>query len=114
MVGNTKMTLRDRESDVPLHIMKAVMLIAVFVTCFGTSNAAWIMADLSLGIMTWMNMIALVLLYRPVMRVLRDYEEQIKLGGKLTFNPRKLNIKNAHYWESIAEEDDEDSKTDAS
>lgn len=97
---NITYLMGDKNAKWPINIMKIVMLAAVFITCFRTSEAAWIMVDFSLGIMTWMNMVALVLLYKPVMAVLKDYEQQLKTGNKLTFNPFKLGIKNAHYWES--------------
>lgn len=97
---NIAYLMKNKNSKWPINFMKFVMLAAVFITCFRTSEAAWIMVDFSLGIMTWMNMIALVLLFKPVMAALKDYEQQLLTGSKLTFNPLKLGIKNADYWEN--------------
>ncbi len=96
---NITYLMKDKETKLPINIMKFVMLSAVFITCFRTSEAAWIMVDFSLGIMTWMNMIALVLLFKPVMAALKDYVQQLKTGKPLLFNPLKVGIKNADYWE---------------
>jgi AGCS family alanine or glycine:cation symporter len=37
---------------------------------------------------------------KPALKTLRDYEEQMKAGvTKYTFDPIKLGIKNADFWE---------------
>ena len=44
------------------------------------------------------------------MRCLRDYEEQKKNGGPVTFDPVKLGIKNATFWENRLEKQQQDKK----
>ncbi|MGM8212509.1 alanine/glycine:cation symporter family protein [Virgibacillus sp. W0430] len=104
---NVVYLMKNRNTKWPMAALKVVMLASVFITCLRTSDAAWILVDFGLGIMTWMNMIALVLLFRPVMSALKDYEAQIKTGKKLTFNPQKLGIKNATFWEDEQERNEQ-------
>lgn len=96
---NVVYLMRNKNTKWPMAALKIVMLASVFITTLRTSDAAWVMVDFGLGIMTWLNMIALVLLFKPAMSALKDYEAQLKTGEKLSFDPLKLGIKNATYWE---------------
>ncbi|MPN60275.1 Sodium/proton-dependent alanine carrier protein [bioreactor metagenome] len=52
--------------------------------------------------MAWINIIAILIIAKPALIALKDYEEQKKLGiprEKIDFNPIKLGIKNATFWE---------------
>ena len=60
--------------------------------------------DIGLGLMSWVNIIAILLLVKPALIALRDYEAQRKAGVKrLTFHPEKLGIKGAEnqMWEDL-------------
>lgn len=52
-----------------------------------------------LGIMVWLNVIAIIILAKPALIVLKDYETQKKAGVVLVFDPKVLGIKNAFFWE---------------
>jgi AGCS family alanine or glycine:cation symporter len=56
------------------------------------------MGDIGLGIMVWLNLIAIILLFKPANIALKDYEEQMKQGLDPVFNSTKLGIKNAEFW----------------
>lgn len=58
------------------------------------------MGDIGLGIMVWLNLIAIVLLFEPANIALKDYEEQLKQGKDPEFNSSKYGIKNAEFWEN--------------
>jgi len=49
--------------------------------------------------MAWMNMLALIFLVKPVVVALKDYDAQRKKGIDPIFNPKKLGIKGADFWE---------------
>ena len=72
---------------------------------YGTVNSAgyiWGIGDIGVGLMAWINIIGILVIffmYKPTMRCLKDYEEQQKAGGPITFDPVKLGIKNATFWE---------------
>ncbi|MDX3773106.1 alanine/glycine:cation symporter family protein [Chromatiaceae bacterium AAb-1] len=80
-------------------------LLLMFMVAYGTVNSAgyiWNIGDIGVGLMAWVNVLGILVIffmYKPTMRCLRDYEEQKKSGGPITFDPVKLGIKNATFWE---------------
>lgn len=91
-------------------------LILMFMVAYGTVNSAgyiWNIGDLGVGIMAWVNVVGILVIffmYKPTMRCLRDYEEQKKTGGPVTFDPVKLGIKNATFWEKRLEQQQKNQK----
>jgi AGCS family alanine or glycine:cation symporter len=63
------------------------------------AGAAWTLGDIGVGIMAWLNIIAILILQKPALRALKDYHRQKKEGKDPVFDPQSLGIKNAHYWE---------------
>jgi alanine or glycine:cation symporter, AGCS family len=90
---------RGRNSKVAMFLLKIVILAATFYGAIRTANLAWALGDVGLGLMVWLNLIAIVILAKPALIALRDYEEQKKQGLDPVFNSAKLGIKNAEYWE---------------
>ncbi len=88
-------------------VLKFVLLAATFYGAVKTAKLAWALGDIGLGIMVWLNMIAIVILYKPAMKALKDYEQQKKQGLDPVFNSKKLGIKNAEYWETEYKVEDE-------
>ncbi|MBT8108647.1 MAG: alanine:cation symporter family protein [Gammaproteobacteria bacterium] len=86
-----------------LTILKIVMLGSVFYGTIREANLAWAMGDLGVGLMAWLNIAGILILFfmgRPALKALKDYEAQRKAGvTDYTFDPRKLGIKNADFWE---------------
>lgn len=54
--------------------------------------------DIGVGLMAWLNIIAILLLNKKAFLCLRDYEKQLAIGLDPVFHPEKLGIKNANYW----------------
>lgn len=71
---------------------------AVFYGTVRTSDIAWTLGDVGLGLMVWVNLIGLVLLYKPAIRALKDYENQKKQGVDPTYDSTKQGVKNAEFW----------------
>ena len=64
------------------------------------AKMVWAVGDVAIGLMAWLNLIAILLLGNLAIKVWKDYREQKKNGVKYpVFDVRKLNIKNADYWE---------------
>ena len=86
-----------------LTILKIVMLASVFYGTIREANLAWAMGDLGVGLMAWLNIVGILILFimgRPALKALKDYEAQRKAGVKeYTFDPKALGIKNADFWE---------------
>ncbi len=86
----------------------ATLLLRVGIVCmviFGAyHNAAmaWTLGDIGVGLMAWLNVIAILILQKPALIALRDYERQKKLGLDPTFDPDALGIRNADFWKTKA------------
>ena len=60
------------------------------------------MGDIGVGMMAWLNIIAILVLSNTVMKCFNDYERQLKAGiptTEITFDPVSLGIKGATFWE---------------
>lgn len=90
---------RGRQSKPAMFVLKVVLLGSTFYGAVKTASLAWALGDVGLGLMVWLNLIAIVLLAKPALIALKDYEEQKKQGLDPVFNSKKLGIKNAEYWE---------------
>lgn len=89
-----------KNSKLASFIVKIVLLAATYYGAVKTANLAWALGDVGLGIMVWLNLIAILILTKPALIALRDYENQKKQGLDPVFNSKKLGIKNAEYWET--------------
>ena len=83
--------------------LRALLLLATFYGSIKTAQSAWTLGDIGVGIMAWLNVIAIILLRKPAFKALKDYDAQKKAGIDPVFNPGQLGIKNAEEWEKIAE-----------
>lgn len=83
-----------------IWILRVVFLFSVYFGTIKTAELAWNLGDIGVGLMAWVNLIAILLLSKTGMKVWKDYESQRKQGIEdPTFNPKKLGIKNADFWE---------------
>ncbi|GLT19461.1 sodium:alanine symporter [Vibrio zhanjiangensis] len=86
-----------------MFLLKVAMIAVVFYGTVKTANLAWAMGDVGVGLMAWLNIVGILIIFfmaKPALKALRDYEEQQKQGvTEYTFNPVKLGIKGADYWE---------------
>ena len=65
---------------------------------YHNAATAWTLGDIGVGVMAWLNIVAILILQKPAMIALRDYERQRKLGLDPTFDPDALGIRNADFW----------------
>jgi AGCS family alanine or glycine:cation symporter len=92
-----------------MFLLKIGMLGAVYMGCVRTAKLAWDLGDLGVGLMAWLNIIAILILQKPALAALRDYEKQKAKNLDPTFNPNELGIKNADFWELEYNSDDTNS-----
>jgi len=87
-----------------LTILKFALIASVFYGTIRSADVAWAMGDVGVGVMAWLNIIAILILFfmgGPSLKALKDYERQQKEGVSIyTFEPSKLGIKNADFWET--------------
>lgn len=89
--GNTK---------VVIWILRIGFLAATYFGTVRTAGLAWDLGDIGVGLMAWVNLIAILLLTKPALKVWNDYRKKHKAGIKNPeFDPKELGIKNADFWE---------------
>ncbi|MFY2509512.1 alanine/glycine:cation symporter family protein [Vibrio pectenicida] len=86
-----------------MFMLKVALVAVVFYGTVKTANLAWAMGDVGVGLMAWLNIVGILTIFfmaKPALKALHDYEEQQKQGvTEYIFNPVKLGIKGADYWE---------------
>jgi len=71
------------------------ILIAVAYGTVRSASTAWALGDIGVGLMAWLNLIAILILQKPALLCLKDYEAQKKAGLDPVFDPDALGIRNA-------------------
>lgn len=105
-MAETNVTYINRKVHRPwlIQLLRIVILAAVVWGVLRTTSAAWGFGDIGVGLMAWLNLVAIVILQKPALAALKDYERQRKAGGALRFDPQALGIKHATFWEKRARE----------
>lgn len=101
----------NKKEKLFLFPLRIGILIFAFVGAIVSASTAWAMGDIGLGSMAYLNLISTLLLSGVALKVLKDYKEQKKAGKDPVFDPVKLGIKNADYWETRQEESSRSSKS---
>ena len=86
-------------------VLKFALIAATVYGTVKTADLAWGLGDIGVGLMAWLNIIAIVLMHKTAFVCLKDYEAQQKEGKEPVFHPEKLGIKNADYWGGHRAED---------
>ena len=79
--------------------LRVFILLAVVLGSVRSAGAAWTLGDIGVGLMAWLNIVAILILQKPALLALRDYERQKKEGKDPEFDPVALGIRNAAFWE---------------
>ncbi len=96
---NVAYLTRKRGGPALMLALKIGILVAVFFGCVRTAKIAWGLGDMGVGIMAWLNVIAIIILQKPALDSLKDYEKQKAAGKDPVFDPVALGIHNADFWE---------------
>ncbi|MGH8176335.1 MAG: alanine/glycine:cation symporter family protein [Steroidobacter sp.] len=79
-------------------VLKFAIMASVTYGAIRSAGVAWALGDIGVGLMAWLNIIAILILQKPALIALKDYEAQKKAGKDPTFDPEKLGIRNADLW----------------
>ena len=104
-IAETNITYINRATERPWmsFVLKLCMMAATVYGAVKTADVAWALGDMGVGLMAWLNIVAIVLMHKVAFTCLRDYEAQKKAGKDPQFDPRALGIANAAYWEARAD-----------
>lgn len=110
-IADTNITYIKRKLNVPglSGALKIGFMFVVFYGTIKTADLAWGLGDIGVGLTAWLNIIGILIIFFvagcPALKALRDYEEQRNAGvTSYSFDPHKLGIKNALFWEKRLEE----------
>jgi AGCS family alanine or glycine:cation symporter len=93
--------LFKRRSLAAIQVGRILLLGMTFFGAVRTIRLAWALGDIGVGLMAWLNIVAILLLTKVGLATLRDYEAQRKSRAKVTFDPDKLGIRGAGLWYTI-------------
>ena len=94
-----------KSSKIAQYLLVFVFLGMIAFGAVKSATLAWTMGDVGVGMMAWLNIIAILVLSNTVMKCFNDYERQLKAGiptTEITFDPVSLGIKGATFWEEKA------------
>ncbi|NAR56905.1 amino acid carrier protein [Acinetobacter haemolyticus] len=104
-IAETNITYLSYITKMPslMFLTKCFIIAAVVYGVISATGYIWGIGDIGVGLMAWINIIGIILTYfiwKPTIKALRDYEQQQKSGvTEFTFDPVKLGIRNATFWE---------------
>jgi AGCS family alanine or glycine:cation symporter len=85
-----------------INLLRGAVLFVTFFTAINTMTLAWDLADIGVGLMAWLNLIAIMMLRKKALLVFSDFENQYRSGIKdPIFRPDKLGIENTETWNEI-------------
>lgn len=94
----------EKGRKIMINIIRVILTAIILFGSIRSSGAAWNLADIGVGLMAWVNLIAIFVLQKQVRMIMKDYEKQKKLGLDPVFEPADCGIKNAELWTDIVKE----------
>jgi AGCS family alanine or glycine:cation symporter len=95
---NLEYIARNRAPMWALRLLQLAIMAAVGFGSIWSSQGVWALGSIGVGLMAWLNVIAILIIQKPALLALRDYEAQKRQGLDPTFDPEKLGIANADLW----------------
>ena len=102
-IAETNISYLTRKMNSPIfnRVLKILMIVVVMYGCVNEAALIWSIGDIGVGIMAWCNIIAILLLQKPALAALKDYEKQKKEGNNPVFSPKNIGVMNAPLWDEI-------------
>ena len=79
-------------------VLRLGIMAAVTYGAVRSASLAWDLGDMGVGLMAWLNIVAILIIQKPALLALKDYERQRQAGQPLTFDPEALGIARAQFW----------------
>ncbi len=80
------------------NLLKVLVITSVMYGGIKSADLAWALGDVGVGLMAWLNIVAIIILQRPALVALKDYERQLDAGVDPEFDPEALGIEKADFW----------------
>ncbi len=96
MVGNyyyaESNILFIKNNKVLLNVFRVTCVVAIFLGAQADFSLAWNLADVTMGFMAIVNIIAILLLGNVAIKVLKNYEQQKKEGKEPVFDEEEVGL----------------------
>lgn len=99
-IAETNVAYLNRKIHRPwlTFVLKIGLMASAVYGTVKTADLAWGLGDIGVGLMAWLNIIAILLLRKTAFTCLKDYEAQLAKGEDPVFHPETLGIERADYW----------------
>ncbi|MER3010660.1 alanine/glycine:cation symporter family protein [Serratia marcescens] len=99
-IAETNVAYLNRKIHRPwlTFVLKIGLMASAVYGTVKTADLAWGLGDIGVGLMAWLNIIAILLLRKTAFTCLKDYEKQLAEGVDPVFHPETLGIERADYW----------------
>ena len=87
-----------RDSKVLLNVFRCTCLVAIFLGAQADFSTVWNLADILMGCMAIINIVAILLLGPIAFRALQNYEKQRASGEDPVFYAEDIGVENADCW----------------
>ena len=91
--------LTKNRNIVLIWILRVITLFSIVQGCLSSASDAWTIGDIGVGLMSWVNIIGILIIGKIAFKCLDDYDQQRKAGLDPVFHPEKLGIKNTSEWD---------------
>lgn len=92
------------ERPAATHAMRALVIVGAFVGGVAAFDTVWGLANITMGLMAVINLIALIALFGVLLKVLADYDAQRRTGADPVFTrDRVAGVRGVQVWESEPE-----------
>ena len=83
-----------------MNVLRVALILATFYGAVKSAELAWDLGDLGVGLMAWLNLIGIWLLFKPALRTYKDYTKQLKEKDSqyILYEPKEEDAKNAQFW----------------
>ncbi|MBK9392976.1 MAG: alanine:cation symporter family protein [Uliginosibacterium sp.] len=99
-IAETNIAYINRKVGRPwlVFLLKVTILASCLYGAVRTADLAWTLGDIGVGVMAWLNIVAILFLQKPALDSLKDYEAQQKAGREPTFRTTPEALPNADLW----------------
>lgn len=83
------------------NVIRILLIAATAYGSIKTADVAWALGDLGVGMMAWLNIIAIWILCKPALKALKDFEQHKKkygTGKTAIYRPDAQELPTAKFW----------------
>ncbi len=88
--AETNLVFLEHNHKAGISVFRLVFLAMVMFGAMATLPVVWSLADVSMGLMAIVNLVAILLLSGIVIKLAKDYNQQLKAGKVPTFDPERF------------------------